>query len=43
MTGGTSADAIRLLRRQFDFTSPELTLARYGRLERLLADLDPSQ
>jgi hypothetical protein len=43
MTGGTSADAIRLLRRQFDFTSPELTLARYGRLGRLLADLDPSQ
>ena len=43
MTTGSSAAAIRLLRRQFDFATPALVLARFQRLESLLADLDPTQ
>jgi hypothetical protein len=43
MTTQMTADAIRLLRRQFDYTTPSLMLARFSRLEGLLADLDPGQ
>ncbi len=43
MTKQAAADAIRLLRRQFDYTTPGLMLARFSRLEGLLADFDPEQ
>ncbi len=43
MTTQAAADAIRLLRRQFDYTTPGLMLARFSRLEGLLADLVPGQ
>ncbi len=43
MTSEPSSAAIRLLRRQFDYVTPELAMARFTRLEALLADLDAAQ
>lgn len=43
MTDATAAAAIRLLRRQFDFTPPEVARAWLPRLESLLVDLDADQ
>jgi phage terminase Nu1 subunit (DNA packaging protein) len=43
MTSDAPVAAIRLLRRQFDFATAEFALARLGRLESLLADIEAGQ